>query len=257
MLTAALALSCDDNEVNPSKAPLILPLRMELDDYKREFTFDAGNRVTSVKSSSYYPGEVVLETNHEYFYAADGKLEQSLNDQGFRLVYTYEGNRIVRTDEFLNGAFTQHHTFSYDSKGRLFEFITWQDIPEFGGVVPKAKEVYIYDSRDNLTNQVIYIYNSATKGHEVLTSFELSDYDNNPEAETLFAAHAFNPQAVLRRNNPGRMVTKNRLGNTGMIDQYAYVYDSRGYVTEKTTTVTYVYNGNSGSYQTLFFYQER
>jgi hypothetical protein len=53
------------------------------------------------------------------------------------------------------------------------------------------------------------------------------------------------------------MVTKNRLGNTGMIDQYAYVYDSRGYVTEKTTTVTYIYNGNSGSYKTLFFYQER
>lgn len=59
------------------------------------------------------------------------------------------------------------------------------------------------------------------------------------------------------KNNPGKMVTKNRLGNTGMIDQYTYLYDSRGYVTEKTTTVTYVYNGNRGSYKTLFFYQER
>ena len=257
MLTAALALSCDDNEVRPSKTPLVLPLRMELEDYKREFTFDAANRITLVKSLSYFPGEVVLETNHEYIYAADGKLEETVNDQGFRLVYTYEGNRIVRTDEFLNGVFSQHHTFSYDAKGRLFEFTTWQDIPEFGGVIPKTKEVYLYDSRDNLTNQVIYIYNSATKGHEVLTSFELSDYDNNPEAETLFAAHSFNPHAVLRKNNPGKMVTKNRLGNTGMIDQYTYVYDARGYVTEKTTNVTYVYNGNTGSYKTLFFYLER
>ncbi len=46
LLTSALVLSCDDYEVSPSKAPLVLPLRMELDGYKREFTFDAANRVT-------------------------------------------------------------------------------------------------------------------------------------------------------------------------------------------------------------------
>ena len=53
------------------------------------------------------------------------------------------------------------------------------------------------------------------------------------------------------------MVTRNRLGNIGTVDTYAYVYDARGYATEKTTTVTYAYNGSSGSYKTNFFYQER
>ena len=256
-LTAVLFLSCDNDDINPAREQQILPLRLELDDYKREFTFDGQSRITSVKNLSFYPGDVVLETNIQYVYGPGGKLEKTVNDQGYRLEYTYDGNRIARTDEYLNNEFTQYHTFSYDAEGRLQEYSTWQDVAEWGGVVPKTKEVYLYDSRDNLSHQFIYIYNSAIQGHELLTSFEFSDYDNYPEAESLFDAHALNPNAVFRKNNPGKMITKNRLGNTGMIDQYTYVYDSRGYATEKTTTVTYSYNGNSGSYKTHFFYQAR
>lgn len=256
-LTAGLSLSCDNGDVTPVKERVILPLRLELEDYKREFTFDAGNRVTAVKNISYFPGGVVLETSIGYSYTPDGKLEKTTNDQGYRLEYIYQGDRLARTDEYLNDQLSQYHTFSYDVEGRLQDYTTWQDIPEYGGVVPKAKEVYVYDTRDNLSHQFIYVYNPGIQGHELLSSFEFSDYDNYPEAESLFNAHAFHPGAVFRKNNPGKMITKNRLGITGMIDQYSYVYDSRGYATEKTTTVTYSYNGNSGSYKTYFFYQER
>lgn len=257
LLFTGLFISCDHDEVTPVKETVILPLRLELDDYKREFTIDSRNRISTIRISSYMPNEVVLETNVQYFYTSDGKLEKTVTDNGFELVYHHQDGLITRTDEYLNGQLSQYHTFSYDDKGRLQQFTTWQDIPEYGGVVAKAKEVYVYDNRDNLTNQFLYTYNSGTQGHDLLSSFEFSDYDNNPEAESLFSAHAFNPQAAFRKNNPGKAVTKNRLGNMGMIDQYSYVYDARGYVTEKTTTVTYAYNGNTGSFKSFFFYQER
>ena len=256
-LLTALLLSCDSDEVQPVRQRVVLPLRMELDDYKREFTFDDDHRISGVKNLSFYPGDVVLETNIQYSYSPDKKLTGISTNEGYRLVYHYEDGMIVRTDEYLNDNLSQYYTFSYDEKGRLNEYSTWQDIPEYGGVVAKAKEVYVYDNRDNLTFQFLYVYDPGTKGHDLLTSFEFSDYDYNPESESLFDAHVFNPGAMFRKNHPGKMITRNRLGNVGMVDTYSYVYDFRGYVTEKTTTVTYAYDGHSGSYKTRFFYQER
>jgi len=258
LLMTVLLLSCDDNtEVQPVKERVILPLKMETDDYKREFTFDADNRIVKVVNQSFMPGEVILESTIEYAYTADNKLLSSTTDQGYRLDYHYEGGRIIRTDEYLNGQLNQYYTFVYDESGRLKEYSTWQDIPEYGGVVAKAKEIYVYDRRENLTLQFLYIYNSGTGAHDLLSTFEFSEYDDYPEAEARFDAQAFNPHAVFRKNNPGKMVTRNRLGNIGMVSTYNYVYDSHGDATEKTTNVTYPYSGSSGSYKIRFYYQER
>ena len=213
LLFATLFVSCDNDDVEPVKQRVILPLRMEQDDYKREFVFSGDNRVTTVKNFHYFPNDVVLETSIEYFYRLDKKLASTINTEGYRLVYNYDGEKLARTDEYLGDHLSQYHTFVYDDKDRLKEYTTWQDIPEYGGVVPKSKEVYVYDTRDNLMLQFLYVYNSATTGHDLLTSFEFSDYDGYPEAESLFHAHAFNPQAVFRKNNPGKMVTRNALGN--------------------------------------------
>jgi hypothetical protein len=256
IIASVLFLSCDRTEVEPVKPSRILPLRLELDDYKREFSFDASDRVTTVKNTSYMPGDVVLETIIEYHYDGD-RLEKTVSANGYTLVYSYEDNRITRTDEYLGDQLTQYYTFSYDTDGRLKEYTTWDDIPEYGGVVPKARELYVYDNRDNLSHQFLYAYNHGIRGHELVSSFEFSEYDEYPEAESRFDAYAFNPQAVFRKNNPGKMVVKNRLGNTGMIDTYSYVYDASGYVTEKTTTVTYPHSGSNGFYKTRFFYQTR
>ena len=256
LATGVSMVSCDRNDPKPDKETVILPLRLELDDYRREFTFDAQNRVSKVRNISFFVGGTQLESIIEYFYSSDNLLEKTVTDSGFELEYLYEGGRIVRTNEYINGELSQYHTFGYDDKGRLHEFITWQEIPETG-LTPKAKEVYLYDSNDNLSFQFLYYYDTGINGHTLLTSFEYSDYDNYREAESRFDAHAFNPLAALKKNNAGKMITRNRQGNIGMIDTYNYVYDARGNVTEKTTTTTYSYNGSTGSYKTYFFYQER
>jgi hypothetical protein len=54
ILTTGLFVSCDNDEINPARDQQVLPLRLELDDYKREFTFDAQNRITAVKNLSFY-----------------------------------------------------------------------------------------------------------------------------------------------------------------------------------------------------------
>lgn len=258
VLFSVILVSCDDrDEPLPQQSPLILPLRLELEDYERELVFDDKNRLSRVKTSSFMPGDVVLESTTEYFYSTDGKLDKAVTDQGYRLEYTWEGDKIIRTDEYIQDTFSQYHTFTYDVNGRLHEFLTWQDILGEGEVVAKSKAVFLYDNNGNLTNQLLYYYHTGINGHALLTSFEYSDYDDNVEAESLFDGYAYNPEAVFSKNNPGKMITKNANGNTTLIDQYNYVYNARGYATSKTTTSVFSHNGSGGSYETRYFYEER
>lgn len=203
------------------------------------------------------PGDVVLESTLEYFYHPDGKLKSAVTDTGYRLEFAFDGDKIVRTDQYINGVLSEYYTFAYDEKERLQNFTTWQDVPEAGGLIPKQKEVYLYDVNDNLTTQLLYFYNSGIQGHELLTTFEYSDYDGRIEAESLFNGYSVNPLVVLRKNNPGKMVTKNKHGNTVVVDHYSYIYNSRGYATRKTTFSIFPYNGSSGSYDAFYYYEER
>jgi hypothetical protein len=257
LILAALLLSCDDDKTEPLKRPVILPLRLELDDYKRELIFDSEHKLSRIKMSSFMPGDVVLESTMEYHYTADGKLEKAVTDNGFRLQFTFDGDKIIRTDQFINDVLSEYYTFSYDDRGRLKDNTTWQEIEEEGGLVPKSKEIYFYDSNDNLTSQFLYFYNSGIQGHELLTTFEYSDYDDRVEAESLFNGYSFNPLVVFRKNNPGKTVTKNKHGNTVLIEHYSYIYNSHGYATRKTTYSIFPYNGSSGSYETFYYYEER
>lgn len=254
---SVVLLSCDDSDPEPLKTPLVLPVRLELDDYKRELVFDASNRLSEAKTSSFMPGDVVLESTTTYTYAPDGKLMMTTTDSGYRLEFMYANDTIVRTDQYINDEFNQYYTFTYDERGRLHELVSWQDVPEMGGVVPVSKEIYLYDSNDNLTIQFLYVYNSGIQGHELLQSYEYDDYDDQPETESLFDLYVFNPQVKLRRNNPGKMVIRNRHGNTVMVDQYTYVYNAHGYATRKTTTSVFSNSGSGGSYDTRYFYEER
>ena len=123
ILLSGTLLSCDERDrPTPQQNPVILPVRLELDDLKRELIFDEENRLSRVKTSSFMPGGVVLESTMEYFYASDGKLEKAVTDQGYRLEYTWQEGRIVRTDEYLQDTFSQYHTFSYDVRGDCTSF---------------------------------------------------------------------------------------------------------------------------------------
>lgn len=257
LLAFALLASCDQPEPQPVETPVVLPLRLEQLDFTRTLEFDAGKRLSRVKNVHIMLNDVVLESTTEFFYSADGRMEKTLTDNGYRLEFVWKDGRIIRTNEYLNEQFSQYHTFSYDEKGRVEEWITWQDIPEEGGVIPKSKEMYLYDARNNLTEQFLYFYNPGIDGHELLSAFEFSEYDDQPEAESLFDGYAFNPMAVFRQNNPGKMIVKNRLGNTSMIDRYTYVYDTRGYATRKTTTSLFSHSGSGGSYDTHYYYETR
>jgi hypothetical protein len=247
--------SCDSEDSDPISVEL-QPDRIEQLDYTRELVFNSQEQLIQIISTSEMPNDVKLISIQEFSYGTDGRLNESTTDSGWRLVYQYEGDLIVRTDEYINDVLSQYHTFQYNSNGTLAERLTWQDIPEEGGLIPVSKDAFEYDAHNNVIKNELFYYNSGSKQHELLTRFVFSDYDNKMNSEELFYNNPFNPFIKLRENNPGKMVVANKNGVVSSTDTYTYQFNDQGYAIQKTTN-TLFHHGGTGSYETKYFFEPK
>jgi hypothetical protein len=230
---------------------------MEMADYHRELIFDQNEQLSGIKMTSFFPNDVTLESTLNFFYSASGRIDSSHATSGHSFKYTYEAGLLIRSDEYVGESLAQYHTFEYDTRKRISQTLSWQNVPEQGRWIPHQKSTYAFDAHDNLTESVLYYYNNATDQHELLTRFIYSDYDDNPSSDRFFDTASFNPTIQFRKNNPGKMVVQNMHGNISSIEVYSYEYHSSRWAEKRITTVTFPHNGQTGSYETKFVYQIR
>src|SRR5690349_15570236 len=106
--TGAALVSCDSEEnTDPIVSTELRPDRIEQVDYTRELIFDTQNRLVKVISTSEFPNDGEMVSTQEFTYGDDGHLKESITDSGWRLVYTYDGEFIVRTDEYVDDVLSQ------------------------------------------------------------------------------------------------------------------------------------------------------
>lgn len=248
--------SDNDPDIQPPPESGLVPEQYSELNYSRTFYHDNQGRLSRIKVTSVYSDNNIEETNQFYTYGTDGRLLESNTSSGWRMVYTYENGRIARTDEYINSSnSSQHHTYEYNSKGLLARSITWQDIPEEGGIIPVSKEEFDYNGEDNVTEQRLYYYTTSGEESRLLTVFTYSDYDDRVYAEGYFAVHPFNPSIKLSENNPGKLVIKNNLGNISSTSIYTYEYHVKGYPVKRKTQ-TELYNGERGEYESIYKFKE-
>lgn len=241
--------SCDQDQQTMPESKHV-PLKMEEDGYVRELIYDDAKRLITVKSTSTMPDRSTVQTTQTREYDAAGRLVKISIDDNWLMQYTYRGDRIVRTDEFRNNQPHQVHIFSHNVSGRVVEMLTLRE--ENGEAVPVSRMNYVYDLEGNLMEADHYNFE---RGQLVLgTTLTYSGYDAMKSNIDSFGAHAVNPVAVFHTNNPGKMVVKNFNGVVTSTEDYTYQYDLHEMPTLRYTTVTFPFNGNSGVYQTDFFY---
>jgi hypothetical protein len=247
--------ACKDEET--VRVSEIRPVRLETTDSHQELIYDDSHRLSGLKLSSFYPHDVILETTYTFYYQESGRIDSSAVTSGYSFKYLYDGNKIVRTNEYLNSSLSQYHEIAYDGKNRLSAITSWQDVPEEGGWIPHAKTSYQYDGNDNLIQSMIYYFDTGERQHKILTTFLYSDYDNKPNAENVYNAISLNPQSQLTRNNPGKMIIKNMYGNTTSVDTYTYSYNKYGYPENRKTLRSFPNNGQTITYETAYIYEIR
>ncbi len=251
-----LLISCADE--HPQPVPIgenLIPDSFTEGDLTKTLVHDALGRLTQIQYLTTYPDGVEMTSVHNFSYDDQGQLRESDTDTGWRMEYVFSGGRIARTYEFVNGIKSDFHYFLYNADGSLAEIITFQDIPEEGGEIPVAKETYAYDGQGNLTLQKLYYYTSYGLEARLLSEFVFSDYDDMINSEEYFDVIGINPFIRLRKNNPGKMVVKNALGNVTSTETYRYEYHKKKYPVKKITDITF-YDGRKGSYESTYRFRE-
>ncbi len=255
-LIVPLALSCDPADPTPNVVePELTPVSFKEADLIKTLVFDNAGRLTQIQYKTELANGNSMESFHDFQYDGQGKLAESTTDTGWHYYYSYANNRIVRTDEYINGVKSDYHLFQYDGKGKLTEKITYQNIPAEGGEIPVAKDTYSYDGQGNLLALRIYYYTSFGLESKLLTELTYSNYDDKINSEEYFDIMGINPIVRLRKNNPGKLEVRNDKGNISTTETYRYTYHKKGYALTKKTDVVF-YNGNSGGYEAMYTFKE-
>jgi hypothetical protein len=258
-LLSLMIIACDTNDqelVQPEPVQTVIkPVLFVEEDFKREYVYNDADQLIQIRLISTFPNGGSMTSTQDFSYLSNGKISETTSDTGFRFVYTYSGNKISRTDEYVYSTWSKYHAFIYDTRGRLTEHITYQNVPEEGGMIPTSKETYQYDASDNLEVTNMYYFTPYGAEAKLLTTFISSHYDDKMNTEDYFDVNVFNPYVTLRKNNPGKLITQNASGNISSTEEYTYHYHPKGYVTSKTTSVTW-YHGGTGWYTSTFTIKE-
>jgi hypothetical protein len=254
LLPAILFYSCDSSDDDPVRETVYIPVRMETEDTSVDLQYNADGLLTHSTMKQKALNGVVLTSTLEYIYK-NGKIDSAARETVFRASFKYEGDKIARTEEYIDDIWVQRHTFTYDEKGRLTESITWQDIPEEGGITPVSKSKYLYDERDNLVAHDHYYYAPGKKDFVLLTVSRFSDYDTQPNAEDFFGGHPFNPHVKFRKNNPGKLVVSNAAGLGKTEYTFTYTYNTGGYPVKKVASV--LFDGQTTTNEVRYFFTEQ
>lgn len=227
-------MSChDDEHENPSPAKSTRALKLEYDNYKKELIYNDEGILTQVKITSHYAGGDLVGT--QSFVYKDGILTEAFAENDIRNVYTYAGNKIVRTDEYYGDHLSQYYTFDYSTEGKIVTMTIWQNIPEEGGEIPVQKSEYVYNAQGNIDHFTLFYFDSGSKVFRLLTKFEYSNYDQHENVDDYFDVIMANPYASFSNNNPGKMTVTNGNGITTVVENYSYTYDKNGLAIVKTT----------------------
>lgn len=253
LLPVILFNSCDSDD-EPVRETVYTPVRMETEDTSVELQYNTAGLLTHSTMKQKALNGVVLTSTLEYIYK-NGRIDSAARETVFRAAFKYEGDRIARTEEYIDDTWVQRHTFAYDEKGRLKESITLQDIPEEDGIIPVRKSVYQYDERDNLVAHDHYYYAPGKKDFVLLTVTRISDYDAKPNAEDFFGGHPFNPHVKFRKNNPRKMVVSNAAGLGKTEYTFTYTYNDGGYPVKKVASV--LFDGQTTTNEVRYFFTEQ
>lgn len=243
--------SCEDDNA-PSKATTLRPLRIEEVAYKRELIYNQAGQVTRVLSESEMPDKQIISTVQDFEYNAEGKIVSSLIDNERLYEYTWENGRIVKTEEKIKGAPSGRYVFSYQANGLIRDMQTYKY--ENGDVRLMGKITYAFDPVGNISSVKEFSFKDTAFSLESI--YEYDRYDNFLSADSHFDFHTLNTGLQLHRNNPGRMVQKNKNGVAFAIEDYVYEYDSNGYPVKRESTITFLHIGSTGSYETRYFFEE-
>ncbi len=92
---------------------------------------------------------------YTYHYDGNGNLIKSTDNPFQETVYTWEGNKIIKSERIKNGELQEYKLYGYDDAGNVGE-ITEYNKQANGDFVMSFIFVYLYHSDGNIYKRLVY-----------------------------------------------------------------------------------------------------
>jgi hypothetical protein len=250
VLFISILTGCEQADPKPAK---FRPSRIEEIGYKRQLTYDAGGRLTTIISTSVMVDKQPITTVQKIEYDAEARISRSIIDNEREYTYEWSDSRLAATEEIEKGRTTNRYEFVYDAGGGLKEMLTYQH--GASGLVLIGKVAYAFYADGNLSSVKSFDYEEGF-GYELKAMYEYDRYDHAESVDSKFDVNPLMRGIRLHKNNPGRMVTKNKNGVAVSIEDYAYAHTLNGLPLKRETTITFLHTGSTGSYVTNYFFEQ-
>jgi hypothetical protein len=244
--------ACDGPE-EVAREPRYRASKIEEIGYKRELTYNESGQVVKITSTSEMVDKEVISSIQEIEYDLQGNISKLVVDDHVEFFYTWENEKIVVTEEKYDGDSFQRYSFSYHADGQVKEMLIHKYLPE--GLKLAGKVSYAFYADGNLSTTKNFTFKEDV-AYELETIYELDRYDDRESVDSEFDLHTLNPKMRMHRNNPGRMVMKNKNGVAVSIEDYVFEYNLQGLPLKRESTITFLHMGSTGSFITNYFFEE-
>jgi len=196
--------------------------------YKKEYSYNLDGTLAKVEWQQATPGASSGEITYEY--DENGKLLKSIDNPVQETVYTWEGNRIVKSERIKNGVLMEYKLFGYDDAGNVGEVTEYNKQPD-GSFVMSFVFVYLYHTDGNIYKQLTY---SELPDAEDVEPISIRTYEHYSTIENPFTMVDILPNKKTQLTLPQTY----RLEENGFEFNYefSYEFDSYGRPTKRTAS---------------------
>lgn len=194
--------------------------------YSRFYEYNESGDLAKITWSQYTPAYQGGSYTYEY---EQGRLHKMVENANRETYYLWEGNRIIKSEQYTNGVLTQYTDYGYDPAGNVGEAAVHYRQPT-GELKLGMVFVYLYFTDGNLYKKMVYYPGEG----EEYTLIATHTYDNYMDNENPFPAEEILPNINSQPKLPGTYRVETN--GSDLVYQFSYSFSEDGKPINRTAT---------------------
>ncbi len=193
---------------------------------KRTYEYGYDNNLDKIRWEQYTPSYLGGTYNYEYQQGRLHKMVESANRETF---YLWEGERIVKEEQYTDGLLKKYVLYGYDQAGNIGEAAFHYRQPD-GSIKMGLLIIYLYYTDGNLYKKMVY---NPVNGLENLSLISTVTYENYLDVENPFPLEIL-PNVNSQPKLPGTYREEANGNNTFF--NFTYEFDGMSRPLKRTAT---------------------
>lgn len=206
---------------------------------KRLYEYGYDNNLAKIIWEQYTPSYQGGTYSYQYH---QGRLHKMVENANRETYYVWEGERIIKEEQYTNGLMSKYVQYGYDQSGNIGEAAYYYRQPD-GSMKMGLLFVYLYFTDGNLYKKMAY---NPVNGLDNLSLISTATYDNYLDVENPFPLEIL-PNVNSQPKLPGSYREEANSNNT--LFNFTYEFDNQGRPLKRTAS------SNTGSEVTTYSYQ--